>query len=1015
MAEKSIGRALSSSLRSDDLLSDMELLPASDPPTPGQQVPSSQLTTPYTSKVTTQLYASLHQSRQAEAQARSRLESQHGSALARKAVEADVDLDTLAEELSHRLSASVEASAFRQGAVTESHHISEMENVRCHLQSMLRGSRDVHGGPAVTLETLERKDDDSFESDSTAALLNARPLHEVSPPGSLTGFEELFPRYTSLRLGHFHDQLSHLDPHLLKDTLEKEQARRRHCERHIQTLQSRILELQQQLAVAVSADKKKDSMIQQLDKTLAKVVEGWNQHEAERTAALRRLQTEKEAAEQALGRQKEKVAEMEGRLQQALSALNREQQVASQCCKEKEVLEEEKACLSRSLDAERVRVQSLEAEWDLERRQQDTLRATLEEQQRSWAQRERQLEQQHQAVQEESRVHLDKEKMVALREAQKAADAQRVLATVQSEMQGLQGELEAVRRERDTLKVEMSLVKARFEAQKVKLESELKVALEQRVTERLAEVHEDSLRQMSAMREQHRKQLLELSSHHEKEQGKQLAQFKSDLAEREERQKHLVQDYEHRASKQQEELRELKAKYRRLEAQRAEMVSQFQAMMQAHWNEALRLFAASSASLQPSPKAQRQEAVSEPEPTSKPEFLQPCDPLKKTQKMESLGSNQGAGDCKEMAWAKAVPLQPILQQSKLQGAPEGSEKSAQDPSRHFLPLMPDMGRLSSEFSHILNSSLLSQQGFQQLDPQVDTTVAGSGLIFHPENLAEHPFTDEREDSSPELAGNESEVTQPSTVESGAQGPLPDLNYYMRLLLDRSTVESSAPQQEGCSMESPPHTTDRTQMGNSQSYHEQSTALWDPAQPSFNTIRIQPPSSTAVHKTKVPLPKAGPVCLSLEPVSPSKQSVAHEEGILSPKHVAAVSRLLKQYQAKGRPVPSIEELYKYLHSLGQNGPETKGNGSLPARRNLDPKLTESMRKEVRFPFRALPAGGQGPWDLGGRSPTPLGRLERSCPVRWPPTLGAAEEEACGDNGLFDPVRYLSAALRWIDAV
>ncbi|XP_063157714.1 centrobin [Candoia aspera] len=954
MAEKRVGRALSTSLRSDDLLSDMELLPASDPPTPGQQVPCSQPATPYTSKVTTQLYASLQQSRQAEAQARSRLESQHSSALARKAVEADVDLDALAEELSHRLSAGVEASAFRQGAATESRHISEMENVRSHLQNMLRGSRDAHGGPTAMLETLERKDD-SFESDSTAALLNARPLHEVSPPGSLTGFEELFPRYTSLHLGHFHEQPLHLDPHLLKDTLEKEQARRKHCERHIQAVQNRILELQQQLAVAVSADKRKDGMIEQLDKTLAKVVDGWNQHEAERTAALRRLQTEKEAAEQALGRQKEKIAEMEGRLQQVSSALSREQQVASQCCKEKAALEEEKASLSCRLDMERTRVQSLEAEWDLERRQQDVLRATLEDQQRSWAQRERQLEQQHQAAQEESRAHLDKEKMVAQREAQKALDAQRVLATVQSEMQGLQGELEAVRRDRDTLKMEMSLLKARFEAQKAKLESELKVALEQRVTERLAEVHEDSLRQMSATREQHRKQLLELSSHHEKELAKQLAQFKSDLAEREERQKHLAEDYEQRTSKQQEELRELKAKYRRLEAQRAETVSQFQAMMQAHWNEALRLFATSSASLQPSPKAQRQEAVAEPEATSKPEFQQPSCSLKKTQKAEPLGSNPGAGDCREMAWAKAVPLQPVVQQSQLQGAPEGSEKPAQGSSRHFLPLMPDVGRLSSEFSHVLNSSLLSQQGFQQLDPQVDTTVAGAGLIFHPENLAEHPFADERDDSGPELAGNESEVTQPSTAESGAQGPQLDLNYYMRLLLDRTTFESNAPQQERCSADSPPCTTNRMQMGSSQSYHERSTALWDPAQPSFNTIRIQPPSSAAVHKTKVP--KAGPVCLSLEPVSPSKQNVAHEEGILSPKHVAAVSRLLKQYQAKGRPVPSTDELYKYLHGLGQNGPEAKGDGSLPARRNLDPKLTESMRKEGP-PSRRSGSSGPG---------------------------------------------------------
>ncbi|XP_026544943.1 centrobin-like [Notechis scutatus] len=761
MAEKGLRRALSSSLHSDDLLSDMELLPASDPPTPGQQVPCSQLATPYTSKVTTQLYASLHQSRQAEAQASSRLEGQHGSALARKAMDADVDMDTLAEELSHRLSASVEAMAFRQGAVAESRHISEMENVRCHLQSMLRGSRDVPGGPTVTLESLERKDDDSFESDSTGALLNARPLHDVSPPGSLASFEDLFPRYTSLRLGHFHDPVSQLDPRLLKDALEKEQARRKHCERHIQALQNRLLELQQQLAVATSADKRKDSMIEQLDKTLAKVVEGWNQQQAERTATLRRLQADKETAEQGLGRQKEV---------------------------------------------------------------------------------------------------------------------------------GLLG-----------------------------------------------------------------KQLLELSNHHEKELAKQLAQFKLDLAEKEAQQKRLTEDYEHRLSKQRDDLREFKARYRRLEAQRAEMVSQFQAMMQSHWNEALRLFATGGPSLQPSPKAPCQEA--EADPNSESGFLGPSDPPKKTPKGETLCSNAAMGDCKELAWAKVGPLQPVLhQQAKLQGGSEGPEKRLRESSRPFLPLVPDVGRLSSEFSHILNSSLLSQQGFQQLDPQVDTTIAGSGLNFHPENLAEHPFADERDDSSPELAGNDSEVTQPSTGEGGAQGLQPDLNYYMRLLLSHSDFEGSATQQETCATDSPPRTMNRTQAGNSQLYHERSTALWDPAQSSFSTIRIQPPSSAAVHKTKVPLPKSGPVCLSLEPVSPSKQNVAHEEGILSPSHVAAVSLLLKQYQAKGRPVPSAEELYKYLHRIGQNGPETKGDGNLPARRNLDPKLSESMRKEGPPSRRA---GSSGP--------------------------------------------------------
>ncbi|XP_015271192.1 PREDICTED: centrobin [Gekko japonicus] len=725
MAEKSTCRTLNSSIHSEDLLSDMELLPASVPTTPAQPVPRAQSTSPFSSTVTTQLYTSLHQSRQAEAQARSHLEAQQGRSLAREAEAPEVDLDTLAEELSQRLSTSVEASAYRKGGATESRHITEMENVRCHLQSILRSSREPAHGDGLSTGTFERKDSDSFESDSTAALLNARPLQEVSPPRSVAGFEDLFPRYTSLRQVQIREPLSYANPHLLKDSLDKEQARRKHCEQHIQALQNRLLELQQQLAVAISADKKKDGMIEQLDKTLAKVVEGWNRHEGERTETLRRLQTEKEAAAQALGRHKEKIQETEGRLEEVLSALSREQQAASLCRQEKEMLEEEKASLFRSLEAEGQRARSLEADWGLERRQHEALRATLEEQQRSWAQRERQLEQQSQALQEESRAQLDKEKAAAHREAQKAADAQRVLASVQTEVQGLESELEAMRRERDSLKMEMSLVKARYESQKVKLESEMKVVLEQQVTERLAEVHEESLRQMSAMREQHRKQLLDLGSHHEKELSGQLAQFKADLAEREERHRQLLEDYEGRISKQQEDLRELQARCRRLEAQRAEMVGQFQAMMQAHWNEALRLFACVSP--RSGSRELPQDAPPDPGPASELERLQLSESLKKDQKAGSLGSLQDAGDCKGAGCPQAVPLRPVAQHGAPQGSLGGPEKSGLGPYRSFLPLLPDMGRLSSEFSHILNCSILSQQGFQHLEPQMDHTGALGGL------------------------------------------------------------------------------------------------------------------------------------------------------------------------------------------------------------------------------------------------------------------------------------------------
>nr|XP_056719609.1 LOW QUALITY PROTEIN: centrobin [Euleptes europaea] len=910
MAEKITCRTLNSSIRSEDLLSDMELLPASMPTTPAQQVPRAQSASPFASKVTTQLYTSLHQGWQAEAQARSHLEAQRSLSLARESEASEVDLDTLAEELSHKLSTGVEASAYRKGGAAEPRHISEMENVRCHLQSMLRSSREAAHGDSMAVGTFERKDNDSFESDSTAALLNARPLQEISPAGSVSGFEELFPRYTSLRLGQIRE--SYADSHLLKDSLDKEQARRKHCERHIQALQNRLLELQQQLAVAISADKKKDSMIEQLDKTLAKVVEGWNRHEAERTETLHRLQTEKEAAVQALRRHREKMEEAEGRLEEALSALSQEQQTASLYCKQKEMLEEEKASLLRSLEAEGQRVCNLQADWDLERRQHEALRATLEEQQRSWAQRERQAEQQCQALQEESRTQLEKEKAIAQREAQKSADAQRVLVSVQTEVQGLESELEAMRRERDGLKMEMSLVKARYESQKVKLESELKVVLEQQVTERLAEVHEESLRQMSTMREQHRKQLMDLGSHHEKELASQLAQFKSDLAERDERHRQLIEDYEDRISRQQEEMRELQAKCRRLEAQRAEMASQFQAMMHAHWNEALRLFACVSP--KPCAKDPQQDGPLNPGPASEVECLQLLEHLKKDQKGESLRSSQGTGDCKGAGWTQALPRQPVAQLSALQGSSEGPEKSLLGPYRPFLPLLPDTGRLSTEFSHILNCSVLSQQGFQPLEPQMDHMGAVAGLTLHSENLAEHPFTDDTDETIAEVVGSEGDTPQHSSLESGGRPFQPDLQHYVRLLLEQSANENCAQKQEGFSGEHPPHLTEQAQMGTSLSYHDRSTALWDPMRASVSTIRIQPASNAAVHKTKVPLSKAGVAYVGLEASSAQKQNPVHEGGILSPRQVAEVSRLLKQHQAKGKLVPSTEELYGYLHRV-----------------------------------------------------------------------------------------------------
>ncbi|KAF4012349.1 hypothetical protein G4228_003523 [Cervus hanglu yarkandensis] len=609
----------SSPLRAKDLLSESSEAPGLN------QV---------SSEVTSQLYTSLHLSRQAESTARAQLYLPATSPPPHEV------LDGLAQGLSHSLSVGLENNLKKKDG---SKHIFEMESVRGQLQSMLQTSRDTaYRDPPTPGADSERREEDSFDSDSTATLLNTRPLQDLSPSSSAQAFEELFPRYTSLRPG---PPLNPPDFQGLRDALDSEHTRRKHCERHIQNLQTRVLELQQQLAVAVTADRKKDIMIEQLDK------------------------------------------------------------------------EEERQALTMSLELEQQRCQVLQEELDearagqlSERRQLETLQVALEEERRSWAQQEHQLKERYQALQEESQAQLEREKGNNQREAQAAREAQQQLALVQSEVRRLEGELDTARRERDALQLEMSLVQARYESQRIQMESELAVQLEQRVTERLAQAQESSLRQAASLRDHHRKQLQELNGQHQQELSTQLAQFKVEIAEREERQQQVAQDYELRLAREQARVRELQSGNQQLEEQRVELVERLQAMLQAHWEEATRLL--STTTLPPHP----------PVPPAGPSSPGPQEPEKGERRIW-------------MVPPMAVALKPVLQQSR--------------ETREELPGVPPpvLCSPSPDLSLLLGPTFQSQHSFQPLEPKPDLTSSSVEAFsavgtFHPDHRAERPFPEE---------------------------------------------------------------------------------------------------------------------------------------------------------------------------------------------------------------------------------------------------------------------------------
>nr|XP_019600702.1 PREDICTED: centrobin isoform X1 [Rhinolophus sinicus] len=859
----------SSSLQAEDLLSDSSEAPGLN------QV---------SSEVTSQLYASLHLSRQAEAEATARAQLY----LPSTSPPPHEELDNLAQELSRSLSVGLENNLKKKDG---SKHIFEMESVRGQLQSMLQTSRDTAYRDSLTLGAgSARREEDSFDSDSTATLLNTQPLQDLSPSSSAQALEELFPRYTSLRPG---PPLNPPDFQGLRDALDSEHTRRKHCERHIQSLQTRVLELQQQLAVAVTADRKKDIMIEQLDKTLARVVEGWNRHEAERTEVLRGLQEERQAAELTRSKQQETVTRLEQSLSEAMEALSREQEGARLQQRERETLEEERQALTLSLELEQQRCRALQEELDearagqlSEHRQLETLQVALEEERQTWTQQERQLKERCQALQEEGQAQLEREKGNTQREVQAAREAQQQLALMQSEVRRLEGDLDTARRERDALQLEMSLVQARYESQRIQLESELAVQLEQQVTERLAQAQESSLRQANSLREHHRKQLQDLNGQHQQELSAQLAQFKVEMAEREERQQQVAQDYELRLAREQARVRELQSGNQQLEEQRAELVERLQAMLQTHWEEANQLLGTSA--LSPNP----------PVPTTSPPSPGPQEPQKGERRIWTMPP-------------VAVALKPVLQKSR----------EARDELSGVPPVLCSP---SPDLSLLLDPSFQSQHSFQPLEPKPDLTLSSVGT-FHPNHRAERPFPEE--DPGSEGDGFLKQGLLPPSQMEG-------LKHFLHQLLETVPQNNENPSVDLLPPKSGPLT------GQS----------WEEAP---QVSRLPPP----VHKTKVPLAMASSLFRVHElPSTHSQSSVPSSgspergrDGLASSRQLMEVSQLLRLYQARGWEALPAEDLLLYLKKSEHSGTDSRGD-NVP-RRNTEPRLGEIPRKEI--PSQALP--------------------------------------------------------------
>ncbi|XP_039508208.1 centrobin isoform X1 [Pimephales promelas] len=532
--------------------------------------PSSPLSLLSSSRqVTSDLYSSLQHSRQQEV--RGHAARQVSFALSSPdltALRATVDTPPL---LSHRLEdCSLDSASCRdvigsgvEGEESEElssgrRYIEEMESVRTHLQSILRPKPTTADRHGFLTPVSHHFLDDSHDSDNTSHLLSAGCV------------QELFPRYSRVCV----DSSGAAELQVLRESLQRERERRKVCEQQVASLHSKVLQFQQQLTLAVAADRKKDIMIEQLDKTLVKVVEGWKRHDREQSEEMKSLREEKEAAQRTHNRLTQALSRVEENLSQVEETLNKEQKHNQELQKTNKQLELQVCDL-------RVCVEDLQREEQKLRRDREqlhTLQTQTHNTHTQLQQHTQQLQQQLQEIQQQ--LHTQRERV-----------KQEVCGREEAEhrKQKLQEELDRSRSERDALMVERAMEQTRFEAQKSQMEAEFRLSLEQQLTEKLTALQEDNATHNTQLQQQHRKQLLDLSARHERELAGQLDQFTTQLQERDDTLQQLTHTYQHKLSEMEEELVSMAVCKRKLETQREELVSRLQGMMRSHWAEALRL------------------------------------------------------------------------------------------------------------------------------------------------------------------------------------------------------------------------------------------------------------------------------------------------------------------------------------------------------------------------------------------------------------------------------------------
>lgn len=401
--------------------------------------------------------------------------------------------------------------------------------------------------------------------------------------------------YRQMPLTNHSQYTSYLDNIKLKEELEKERFRRRHCEKYIEQLNAKSLDVQEQLAIAVSANRKKEMLVQVLDKQLAKIMSTWN---AEKMQIINELQKEKLLREQ---EQRQLTKKMRDSLSDVMEELNREKDKTSRIIHKLEEMDANEKSLEKQLLKEKEQNRGMVEEWEYQSEKLHTseqiikeLNNQMEQVQAKSIEREQELLNKIEEITESHKKLQEKEKEQVNELHSKVSESESRISFLEKELSEVKLQLENTSREKECLKVEMALIEAKHENNQKQLETHLESKMEKEITVIIEDVNKKRVSFENRLQEKHKQQIISLNEHHSVKLNALLQKYQMELKQNDNKFSLQLQNLEQTLKVMREENTSLKISNQRLESQRIEAINKFQTIMRLHWNEAISILGGST-------------------------------------------------------------------------------------------------------------------------------------------------------------------------------------------------------------------------------------------------------------------------------------------------------------------------------------------------------------------------------------------------------------------------------------